>query len=238
MRLQDISPSTERVLLKLESSHILESLYHSSLPARIKRSNPQIKIDVFDRGKSGALARAIFEGNPHVDRRVMFGRPGVPQITGLPRINSAPETKDRCSIYLSDTETHVMRKFIALKTLPENRGKPLCVIDPWGLSEPSVPHNSRTVEMWAEVIRKNKDRFRFWQVGWLGQGAVQGCEYYYFIERGQYFKLRQHFTLINLSQALVGNQRGYADVARGFDIPVHTITGERSDDLEQFFRSV
>jgi hypothetical protein len=84
-------------------------------------------------------------------------------------------------------------RLLGKKLLPSNEGKPLWLIHPgrWG----RTPGAIATAEFWDGLVRSCGGRVRFWQVGWTGDGAVQGCEYYLWTPRGFWRRVLGHEKL-------------------------------------------
>src|SRR5262249_34084938 len=68
------------------------------------------------------------------------------------------------------------------------------------------------------LIARWDTRFRFWQVGTEGEGAVQGCEYYFQLPEWRR-SARRLFALMTHAQMFIGADSHAMHVARAFDVP-------------------
>jgi len=213
------------ICIGTKSRNLGDALALSSLPGKLRARYPDLRVTTYPRG----FNPVVFEGNPHVtgvsylpDR--VWGddcNEGAGQLIQRKEqffgLDSGPES--RPEIHLSTLEWAWARRFVTQRTFVENATKPLVVIHPWGNTNSEIA----PVEFWDEVIRRWKDRIRFWQVGIYKQGAVQGCEYYFFQEPARW-NARRLFALVSQAHGFMGVDSGPMHVARAFSVSSCVLT--------------
>jgi len=212
------------VTIGSRSRKLSDLLMLTSLPSRIKAQMPQTRVGICP----GRLSRAVFKNHPHVDGlslrlRGGLGDDAMPGSEHLIQLRERylgliPCDNPKPEIFFSDSERAWARDFIRRHTLPENDGKPICVIHPW---RPSLPGGLALapVSFWDELVRRNRHHFRFWQIGLQFDSAVQGCEYYYLARRRSGTDLRRVAALLAEADRFIGVCSAPMHLARAVDIP-------------------
>ncbi len=198
-----------------------EALLNTSLPSKLKRQDPTVRITVFPRGMNSA----VFKNNPYVDHFQRFPKEvfGDVKTSDLQHhiiqlkeqklgLKISPEPKPE--LFISSREKTKILKFLDAKLLPGNEGKPLCILHVWKSNHPALA----PVEFWDTLVSKWNSQFRFWQVGIENDSAIQGCEYYFFQKKSP-ASARLLFALIQQSQAFVGIDSSPMHIARAFAVP-------------------
>lgn len=211
----------KRICIATKSRNMGDALVLTSLPRRLSEKYPGLEISTYPR----AFNPVAFRGNPHVSGvdylpDAVFGDDSNAgsghQIQLKERFfGLEPSSDPRPEIHLSDSEKNWARTYIEKNLYSEgNRRKPLCILHPWGFTQRAVA----PVEFWDEFVKRWQDRFRFWQVGVDGHGAVQGCEFYLFSKPG-FSQARKLFAVMSQAQAFVGVDSAPMHVARAFSLP-------------------
>lgn len=208
------------ICIATKSRNLGDALSLTTLPAKLKRKHPHLRIYTYPR----AFNPYVFIGNPAVSGiqrlpRAVYGDDcnwGQGQLIQLKEqfFDLPVSEPPRPEIHLLEEERRWGTKLLRDKQLPGNEAKPLIVIHPWGTTRSRVA----TVEFWDELVRRHQGRFRFWQVGVEGHGAVQGCEYYLFL-RKRVPECRKLFAVLAGADAFIGVDSGPMHAARAFNLP-------------------
>lgn len=213
------------VCLGTKSRNLGDALALTTLPARLKRRYPGLRVTVHARG----FNPVVFLGNPAVDG-LRQAPPAVFGDDGNEGTGALIERKERWfgvdagaeprpEIHLLESERRAARRLLAEKTETADRRKPLVLLHPWGRTNAHV----MPVEDWDALVHEHRGRFRFWQIGLHGHSAVQGCEYYLFSEPGRWHA-RRLFAVIAHAARFVGVDSGPMHVARAFHVPSLVLT--------------
>lgn len=208
------------ICIATKSRNMGDSLVLTTLPGKLKQLCPGLRISTYPR----AFNPAAFYGNPAIDGMEYLPDSvhgddcnwGEGQLVELKEsyFGIPPSSPPRPEIHLTPAERDWIGRFMAERVLPENPGKPLCVLHPWGYTR----NNVAQVEFWDALVARWKSKIRFWQVGVLGHGAVQGCEYYFLTPRA-FRHARRLFAVLSQAQMFIGVDSGPMHAARAFDIP-------------------
>jgi ADP-heptose:LPS heptosyltransferase len=208
-----------------KSRNLGDALALSSLPRRLKARYPGLPIHTYPRG----FNPIVFQNNPWVDRvsyipDAVYGDDcnfGTGQLIQQKEqfFGLEPSVHPRPEIHLVDAERSWARELVSSKTLPGNDAKPLVILHPWGKTNSAIA----PVEFWDALVARYQGRLRFWQVGVVGHGAIQGCEYYFLQSPGRQ-NARKLFALMERARAFVGIDSGPMHVARTFELPSAILT--------------
>ncbi len=125
-------------------------------------------------------------------------------------------------ISLTEADQKWATRLLAEKTWDENQGLPLCLLHPW--DKIRTPHFELSpVELWDSIVGNWKGKFRFWQVGFENDSAIQGCEYYFFRKHRARDERRLH-ALTQQAQAFLGIDADAMVVAKTYQLPSHVLT--------------
>ncbi len=115
------------------------------------------------------------------------------------------------------------RRFITVRTFPDAGDKPLVILCPWR-SDGDGSHTAEDVEFWDSFVARWNGRVRFWQFGRIGQGAVQGCEYYHLVS-SRSERSRKTAALVNEAVGFVGVESGASRAAETLARPSLVLPG-------------
>jgi ADP-heptose:LPS heptosyltransferase len=213
--------SKERsICIATKSRALGDALALTTLPRKLRELHPGLRISTYPR----AFNPVVFKNNPHVSGAAylptaVYGDDanwGEGQLIQLKeRFFALPISPvPRPELHLSERERLGAQKFLTEKRLPGSEEMPLCILHPWG----STQNNVAPVEFWDELVSRFRSRIRFWQVGVLGHGAVQGCEYYFLLPSAPRHA-RKLFALMNEADLFLGVDSGPMHVARAFEVP-------------------
>lgn len=121
------------------------------------------------------------------------------------------------------SEVAWIQKFLADHTWNENQGRPLCLLQPWDKTR-TTHFKLAPVEFWDAIVARWRDQFRFWQVGFENDSAVQGCEYYFLGKPGKRRDERRLVALTQQAQAFLGIDAEAMVIAQAFQVPSHILT--------------
>ncbi len=228
----ELFESISEICIGTKTRTIGDALMVSTLPRKLKAKYPHLKIYSYPR----AFNPVVFRGNPAVEgiSRVpsqLYGddcSSGHGHLIQLKEQYFGLDVSDppRPEIYLSVGETERIRSFVESHRYSD---RPLCIIHAWGHTWKSVGER----DFWIQLIRKNRDRFRFWQVGLIDQSPLPGCEYYFFTSR-QPDQARKLFALLSQADALIGVNSGPMHIARAFGVPSAIVT--RQGDVAELLK--
>jgi len=195
-------PHAGPICIASSSGSLSSALELSAWPAQLHAKHPDLSIYGVRRGFNSYVLR----GNPHVKGVKLFASPQ--SVVTAPLQNGKPE------IFLTDSERNWAERILKRFTLPDNERLPVCVLHPWDAEHKSVG----PVEFWDRIVSKHQKKIRFWQVGMIGQSAVQGCEYYLLFEPHPK-NCRKLFALMSLTQAFIGVKSAPSLVAKAWTTP-------------------
>lgn len=211
---------TSEICIATKSRHLGDALSLTSLPKKLKAKFPNLEIRTYPRGYNPI----VFLNNPNIAKisylpDQVFGDDanwGYGQLIQLKEqfFDLSISENPKPEIYLSESEIQWAKNFIAARTQTKNLEKPICILHPWGKTHSKVTD----VEFWDDLVQRNKSLFRFWQVGLIGHGAIQGCEYYHLTTPNRRHA-RGLFALMSEANAFMGVDSGPMHVARAFEIP-------------------
>lgn len=105
---------------------------------------------------------------------------------------------------------------------PARNPLPLLLIDPWGSFNPAsmeVPSASEPLGVQAHLERLEKQiaqwsqTYRVWQVGFINDSALVGCDYYFLNGRNRR-QVQRTEALVKLAQAFWGERSALLPLAR------------------------
>jgi hypothetical protein len=228
------------ICIASKSRSLGDAMMLTTLPAKLRARYPRLAIDTYARG----LNPAIFEANPHVRGVARFPRAiygddcnwGSGHLLQLKEqfFDLPVSEPPRPELYLSDRERAAARRYVVRRSFTDTvaeLARPLIILHPWGKTWEAAAE----VEFWDALVARWKHRARFWQVGMLGQGAVQGCEYYLWTTRGSSTEARRLFAITEQAQAFVGVDSGPMHVAAAFAKPSFILLPPRRPDPRGMF---
>jgi len=124
---------------------------------------------------------------------------------------------------VSERDQEWARAFLRDHAFPGAERLPLWILQPWQDDH----RGALPVEDWDRLIRPFAGRARFWQIGHEGDGAIQGCEYYFLARPNSSRDARHLMALVAQAQAYIGIEAVPRHVAGLQQIP-SLIFGERA----------
>ncbi len=131
---------------------------------------------------------------------------------------------------VSEHDRHWAQAFTQRHAFPGALGRPLWILQPW-LDGHGGP---MPVTRWDEVIRPFLGKARFWQVGRIGDSAVQGCEYYQLTPELGPREIQRIEALMSLAQGMIGVDPAFRATAQLLKIPLHLFLPEKPGESDLY----
>jgi ADP-heptose:LPS heptosyltransferase len=233
----------QSICIGSKSRTIGDPLMLSTLPEKLKKQYPDLKVFVYPR----SFNPVVFWNNPYVDG-VSFLPPALygddcnegkgqliqlkERFFGLP-VSETP----RPSLFLTEREkarAHAWLSDAESKARIESRrtGLPLLILHPFGRTRDNV----LSPEAWNAMLPELSKKFRICQIGIEGHPKLSGCDFHFFTGRARRHA-RDLFAIIAEGQNFVGVDSGPMHIARAFGLKSTVIVGhfdvENSPDHPQ-----
>ena len=202
-----------------------DALLLSTLPVKLKKKFPHLKITVYPRG----FNPTVFLGNPFISGiqylpeevfgdDINIGKGHLTQIKE--RFFDLPISDHvKPEIHLLDCEKTWIKNYLRKNFSFNRTNKPLCVIHPRGHTWKSVAPRT----LWSGLTHRWRDEFYFLQVGLRGDERVPGCDHHFLLPRA-FRHARKLFALMNEADCFIGVNSGPMHAARAFSIPSLIVT--------------
>jgi ADP-heptose:LPS heptosyltransferase len=202
-----------------------DALILSTLPRKLKKRYPHLKVLTYPRG----FNPAVFWNNPYVDGitftpGALYGddcNVGSGQLIQLKEsfFGVSDGEIPRPEIYLTDQEITWGESFLKENTRPDRHHLPVLFIHPFGSTFPKI----LSPEVWENVVAQWKTHFRIIQIGVEGQIPILGCDFHFLAPRKRAAS-RKLFALLRKANQFIGIDSGPMHIARAFSIPSLIVT--------------
>jgi ADP-heptose:LPS heptosyltransferase len=191
----------------------------SSLPEKMKKLHPHIKISIYPR----AFNPVVFWNNPFVDGinyipGEVFGDDcslGNGHIIQLKEnYFELPVSEDPTpQLYLTEQEKAWGKEFVVSKASADRLTLPLLIVHPFGHTWGKV----LSKEIWEKAVQNWKSSYRVWQVGIEGHPTIAGCDFHFLGSRKRAMA-RQLFSVMSQANTFIGVNSGPMHIAKAFGV--------------------